>query len=849
MILLRLLSLPYLRKHPIRSLMTTLGIALGVAVLIGVHTANQSVLAAFYKTIDRIAGATQLQVSAGETGFEESVLDRVQALPGVGVAVPVIEAVASSGLKGQGDLLILGVDMTGDRSLRSYDLDSQDEQIIDDPLVFLAQPYSIILSEAFAHSNRLAINSTLPLRTMQGEKRFTVRALMKSTGLGSAFGGNLAVMDIYAAQKVFGRGRRFDRIDIAVKEGTSVEECQAKLRAMLPGFEVESPAARGSQFESLSRVYAMSANLTSAFALFIGMFIIFNTFSIAVAQRRTEIGVLRTLGATRGQVRVLFLGESAVVGLFGSLIGVALGLAIAKGVAGYLATLLGEVYGIAQRAEEISTDPRLIVLALGTGIASSLVGALIPAWAAASIDPVRALQKGNSEMFSRGEHRARGIAAAIALCGALLCIALGRMQGSLYVAFGLTIVALLLVAPSLSLWLARALRPLLSAALPVEGALAADSLIQAPRRTAGAIAALMLSLALVVALGGLARGSYHAISAWLNVAFNPDLFVTTSDRITARSYRFPPEMGEVLRSVPGVEEVQTVRTPRVMIQDTPVMLISIETESAGRRVPLPVVAEGPQDMYRLASQGKGVIASESLAALHGYRLGDSIHISSPDGPLALPIVGIIRDYSDQQGSLMIDRALYVQHWRDQTVNVFRLYLRKDASAAAVRRYIVDKLAGQKRIFVLSNADLRRYVLDIADQWFAVTYVQIAVAVLIAILGILNTLMVSITDRRRELGVLQAIGGLRSQIRRTIWLEAMMITAIGLILGLALGATSLYYSLEISQGDMFGMRLSYEFPFGIAGMLLPVILSAGLLSALGPAESAVRGSLVEALEYE
>jgi putative ABC transport system permease protein len=849
MILLGLLSWQYVRKHPLRCLMTTAGIVLGVAVFVAMHTANQSVLAAFYQTIDRIAGSTQLEVSSGETGFDESVLDRVQTLPEVRVAVPVIEEAARSGFDGQGSLLILGVDMTGDRNLREYQLEGGDNEVIDDPLVFLAQPYSIILTEEFARQNHLAVNSRLPLATMDGEKEFTVRGIMKPGGLASAFGGNLAVMDIYAAQKVFGRGRHFDRIDIAVQDGVRVEDCQAKLRKLLPGFLVESPGARGAQFESLSRVYAMSGNLTSAFALFIGMFIIFNTFSIAVAQRRNEIGILRTLGATRGQIRAVFLGESVVAGLVGSILGIGLGLAIARATAAYIGGLLGEVYGIAQGAEQISANPDLLLLALAMGVATSLIAAVIPAWNAARIDPVLALQKGKHQMVSAGESRARRLAALIALSALPVCMAMGRMRASVYVAYGLTTVAALLLAPSLSLWLMRAFRPALQSIFPVEGVLAADSLIQAPRRTSGAVAALMLSLALVVALGGLARGSYQAISDWVSAAFNPDLFVMASDRITARGYRFPAEVGDQLATIPGVEEVQRVRSPRLVIDGTPIMVLAIEAESAGRRVPVPVVAGRRDEMYRLASQGKGVIASENLSVLHGYKLGDMLEIPSPDGVLHLPVVGIIRDYSDQQGSLLMDRAFYVQHWHDDSVNMFRLYLRKGAEASQVKHTILASLSDRRRVFVLGNADLRKYVLDIADQWFGLTYIQIAVAVLVAILGIVNTLTVSITDRRRELGVLRAIGGMRSQIRRTIWLEAVSIGAVGLILGLALGAASLYFGLEISQRDVLGLHLSYEFPFRIAGLLLPVIIGAALLSALGPAESAVRGSLVEALEYE
>src|SRR6185312_420524 len=230
--------------------------------------------------------------------------------------------------------LVLGVDMTGDRSLRDYDLESGEEAVIDDPLVFLAQPDSLIISKEFAERNGLAVGSRLPLGTVEGEKRFTVRGVMKSSGLTSAFGGNLAIMDIYAAQRMFGRGRTFDRIDVAVRDGQTVGDTQSALRQALgPGFQVDAPAARGQQFEAMTAAYSMMISISSLLALFIGMFIIYNAFAIAVTQRRSEIGILRALGATRGQIRCLFLGESAVTGLVGSALGLLVGLLIARGIA------------------------------------------------------------------------------------------------------------------------------------------------------------------------------------------------------------------------------------------------------------------------------------------------------------------------------------------------------------------------------------------------------------------------------------------------------------------------------------------------------------------------------------
>jgi len=850
MILLRLISWPYFRKHVLRSVLTTLGIVLGVGVFVGMHAANQSVLYAFYRTVDRIAGATELQVTSGETGFDESVLDRVQSYPDVRVAVPVIEAVADTGLKGQGNLLILAVDMTGDRSLRTYDLESGDEEVVDDPLVFLAQPDSLIVTSEFADRNRLTTNSRVPMRTMAGEKQFTIRGIMRSGGLTRAFGGNLAVMDVYAAQMVFGRGRRFDRIDVAVKEGVPIERCRAGLEKLLgPGFQVQPPSTRGQQFESVLRVYSLTANLTSLFALFIGMFIIYNSFAIAVTQRRAEIGILRALGATRRQIRGLFLGEAALAGLAGSLAGLAFGLLLARGLTVYVGSLVEGVYGLAERVEEVAADPRLLGSALAMGVVTSLVAAVIPARDAARVDPVRALQKGKYQVLTAGENRARRLVALLMAVASGACLVISGSEVVFYVGYVLALLAALLLTPALALWLTRALRPALRWLRPVDGTLAADSLIQAPRRTSATVAALMLSLALIIGLGGVARASRDSIMDWMSTSLNPDLFVTASESLTARNFRFPPSLGDELQRVDGVAEVQRVRSARVVFDGRPVLVVSVEAGVQARRAPRRPVAGDQATMYRETAAGRGVIVSDSLASLHRLRVGDTIDLGAPAGVLRLPIVGIVQDWSDQSGSVLMDRQVFVRYWNDDTVNIFRVYLRPGAPVDVVRRTILERFAPGRRLFVLTNKDVRSYITGLTDQWLGLTYAQIAVAVLVAILGIVNTLTVTIIDRRRELGVLRAVGALRYQLRRTIWMEAVSIGTVGLILGLALGGINLHYTLEMSRRDIAGNVLGYIYPVRIALMLVPTILGAAFVSSLWPAEAAVRGSLVEALEYE
>jgi len=243
------------------------------------------------------------------------------------------------------------------------------------------------------------------------------------------------------------------------------------------------------------------------------------------------------------------------------------------------------------------------------------------------------------------------------------------------------------------------------------------------------------------------------------------------------------------------------------------------------------------------------MVSENLAQLQKLRLGEVIEVPSPSGLIRLPIVGIVMDYSDQQGTILMDRKLFIEHWRDDSVNVFRVYVKRGVPIADVRARLLQQFAGRRQVFVMTNGELKGYILKITDQWFSLTSAQIMVAVLVAILGIVNTLTVSIADRRRELGVLQAVGGLHAQIRRTIWIEALAIGVLGLVLGYAFGAVNLYYVLEIVHNDIAGMRLGYTFPIATVIALVPTILGAAFIAALWPAESAVRGSLVEALEYE
>jgi putative ABC transport system permease protein len=459
------------------------------------------------------------------------------------------------------------------------------------------------------------------------------------------------------------------------------------------------------------------------------------------------------------------------------------------------------------------------------------------------------LQKGKFQAMSATESRRRITLAAVSFVSSLICLAFASSRWFFYASYLLAIVVALLLTPALSLGLARLLRPILGQLRPVEGLLAADSLSHSPRRTSAVVAALMLSLALVVSFGGIARASYGSILGWVQTELDPDLWVMASRDIGIRTIRFPPTMAPELRSIAGIERVQMLREDRVVFRRTPVMVLAVELTGMVEKMRLAPIEGDLRSMLREVEAGRGLLISENLAQLQQLSRGEIMDLPAPGGTIRLPIVGIIVDYSDQLGTILMDRALFQRYWNDDSVNFFRVYLEPGAKVDDVRGRILERYAGKRQVFVLNNDELRSYILRITNQWLGLTYIQVAIAVIVAIFGIVNTLTVSITDRRRELGILRAVGGLHRQIKQTIRIEALSIGFIGIVLGLGLGAINLFYTLEIVRRDLIGMRLDYAYPVTVMLVVVPVMLAAAFVAALWPAQSAVRGSLVQALEYE
>jgi putative ABC transport system permease protein len=840
------------RQHALRTLLTLFGIALGVAVFFAVRTANVTLINSLTTTIEKIAGKATLQISGGESGFPASVWETVKETPGVKIAEPVVEVIAHTAFEDGGNLLIVGVDLLGDSRLREYQFDDSSSEI-GNPLLALTQPDSILVSRAFADKHLLKEGDQLPLFTSQGRKDFTVGGVFKPSGLGEVFGGQIAVMDVFNAQFVFGRGENFDRIDVMNELAVSVEEIRRRLRERLPaGLEIERPSSRGQGLESAVKGMNIGMTVTSLIALLVGMFIIFNTFSISVNQRWKEIGVLRAIGVERKNVRRMFLAEAAVMGVIGSALGIALGFWLSVLVEFVMGSVANQLYGLVSTRQAPVFRWDFAALSFTLGVVASIIAAWTPARAAAQLNPALALHNIETRQRESVLGPARLVAGAAMVLTGLALIRFAPTRADLYIQFSyavLIVLGMVAMLPKLSELTARALRPLMDRLFGAEGVLAVDSMTQAPRRTSATVGALMIGLMSVFATAAYIESQRDVFDRWMRRAINADLVVTTTEGARSRTWHFDEALAGTISALPGVKHLENVRFAFLPYADDSVAIVALELDGWFARMRLDVQGADTATAREQATKGEGVLVAHNFATRYGLWVGDRVRLQTPTESFDRPIVGVIEDYSSEKGTIFLDRDLYKRYWNDAAIDIINVNLEPGVERVAFKSELQRALKGRQRAFIYTQEEWREWILRLLDQFFAMMQMQMLIAIGVAALGIVNALIISTDERKRELGVIRAIGGLRGQVRKMILLEAVVIAVIGVVTGAIAGAFNTYFLTRTASLMIGGYTIPFAFPVKIILIALPITLAIALLAAWRPARRAVNLSVVEAIGYE
>lgn len=836
--------------------LTVVALASGVALVAASDLVNRAVLRAFVEVIDTMAGRAALQVSAGDRAlFPESVAETVRAVPGVELAVPVLEATAFVA-DGRGDLLtIQGVDIAREEAVRVYEAHDAAGPTIEDPLFFLAQPDSIVLTRAFATRRGLRMEDPITLETPTGRRRFVVRGLLEPTGVARAYGGNLAVMDLWAAEEAFARPGFITRVDIVPARDVDLATLADAVAAVLPaGLRVKPPAQRKADLTRVVSSLQLMLRGVSLVALVAAFLIAFNRLATVYETRAWQVGVLLAVGLPVRTVWWELVKEALILGAAGVVFGLPLGILVGRIALPFVAeTTAINVKLVAPEAELGVALPSLVMAAL-LGMVAALLAASLPAWRAARLEVVHTLRTRGVEQAG-GQGRVGWVVRAVIVVALVVVLFVQTMARS--GVWGLVATGLIAIGTALA---ARPLvqlveRPVVSALRVLggpAGRFATAIVTRNPRRTALTVATLGVGLGSVLWIAMLAHSLETSVVETLGRAMSSDLIVSSMyEGAGAVEAPVDDRLLTHLAAVPGVAAVAGERAVDWHHAGGPIAIMALdpsylrsqsfgEWELHGDHLP---------DAWGLVARGEAVTVSSNFVLHVGAKVGERITLDTPSGPLRIQVAGITTDFLSPRGTVKISRELYAKHWHDRQITHAFVRLRDGAELAKVRNAIASRLGRTYGLRILTAAQLREYFGGLVRRAFALSGVLTAVVLLIVLAGMADTLAASVVERTREFGVVRAVGVERRHLRRMVVLEGLTLGVLGLMLavgaGLLLGVLWVNATFPYLLGWVLELRFPWQRLLTAVAAAIGVSLAAGLLPAL----RAGRLEPAAALRYE
>jgi putative ABC transport system permease protein len=849
----------HLTEYPGRTLLSILGIALGTAVYLSISLAATSALKSFQDGVSAVSGKAEWRLQSPGAPLPEELFLTVRQRPEVKAAAPVVESVLELAGHHQQPVLLLGIDPFSEASFRAFEVLPAKAPGPDVMEAFLTRPRGVLVSDRLAASLNLRPGDSLAV--VAGSRRATLEVVGLFTAPRGLYPleGSVVLMDIAHAQELLGRVGRLDYIDLVGSHpGPPLDA--ALHGALPPGAEVVRPGAQGRQMEGLVASYRLNLAVLSAIALFVGMFLIYQSVTLSVVRRRREIGLLRTLGMTPRQVLALFLAEGAVSGAVGGLAGLILGVLMARGALGLMAQTLSSLYTPVAAHELLVAWP-LLLKAWALAVAATLVAALVPSLEAARIR-VRAVWY-REDLEERLESKAGVFALAglgiLGLAGVFAMVRFG--DGPPFPGFAAAFLILLgfaLFTPLVAVAVGRGLAPPLRRLFGPPGDLGCRYLAGSLSRSAVSIAALACALGMLIAVAVMIGSFRQTVDQWINRSISGDIFFGPAVFSTAGYDRFlPPEIVDELRREPDIADIYLYRCVRLPFKDRYVLVIGGSFPVLAKYGGLWFRHGDTQDIMQAAGGVKGpggpgswpIVISEPLAETFGYQEGDTLVLPTPAGPQSLKIAGVFYDYRTDGPSVWMDIHQFRRFWPDHQVNAVRLYLKDKKNIKALQAKLQERYGSRYHLLTLSHADLRNGILRIFDETFALTYALEGVAVVVAIFGIITTFLVVIMDRERELALLQALGASRRQILGMVLVESGLASFLSFVLGALAGSCLALLLIFVINKQAFGWTVQLFFTPAIYLQTLALVLALGLTAGAYPAWRATKLNLAAILKEE
>jgi putative ABC transport system permease protein len=848
------LGLRYISRRLFQSILFILGVALGVAVVIAIDLANGSASRAFGLSTQSVTGSATHQIVASSGTLPTSLYTQVRLDLGIRLSAPALNEMVAV-LDVPQPLRVLGIDPFAEPPFRNYlsvieVLGENDMSAFEALNRFIAEPNTVLISQTLADDigkqpgDRLALSVNGNLVELR-----IIGLLSPNDRLSQQALDNLILTDIATAQEITGKAREISRIDLILDENTDFEA----IRAILPAnVQLISTQDSGDALSQMTEAFQINLQALSLLAVVVGVFLIYNTVTFSVVQRRPVIGILRSLGSSKRQIFAFIVGEALVLGIIGTVLGLGLGIIFGRFTVGIISQTLNDLY-FAVNVNTVVVSPFSLLKGVLLGIFVSTGAAIIP-----SIDATRTAPYGSMKRSSLEE---KAIELVPYITGvALLCFMIGYAllqipTSNLVVSFTALFFVIFggaLLTPGVLLFSMRLVTPLTGRLFGVLGRMAPRAIIRSLSRTSVAVAALTITVSVIIGVSVMIGSFRNTVANWLENTLLADIYISpprfSPNQPTAD---VDPILRDLVGQVEGVENVSTSRSIQATAPNypnfPPVNLAVVDFDLAGNaREFVWLNVENPSQ----ALIDGGIMVSEPFAFRRGItQENNKLSLLSPAGEVSFEIFGVFYDYSTDQGTVVMRRNLYNQYWDDPYISAVAAFIAPDAELDTILETLEDEVLVNYDLEIRSNRDLRNNVFEVFDRTFTITIALRVLATLVAFIGILSALMSLQLEHTHEYGVMRANGMTPNQLRGFTFIQTGLMGIVAGLLAIPIGIILAMVLVYVINVRSFGWTMQFGIIYSELGQAFLVAIVAALLGGLYPAYRLAKMNVGQAIRSE
>lgn len=837
-------SLRYLIKHPWQFGLSVLGIAMGVAIVVSIDIANFSSAKAFDLSMNAVVGKATHQIIGTSDGIPDSFYTYLRIEKSYKNIAPVIESYVSLIDTNKKVFKLLGVDLFAERPFRDY-LSGASVSIDGVLKDFLTKQNSIILSQESLKSLGKSIGDTIAVLVNGIERNLFIAGLIAENEQNKSALENLFIADIATAQELTNKIGMIDYIDVIVNTPAEEEE----IKNLLPeGFQLIKSGSRSQTAEQMLEAFNINLKSQSLLALIVGLFLIYNTMTFSIVQRKVLIGTLRSIGVTSNEISRIILREALIIGIIGTILGFTIAYFISKFLIVVISQTINDLYFVVS-VREIYISPMIIIKGASLGILATILSSIKPANEASMIPPRSAMIRSEQESLLLKKVPAMSIKGIVFIVvGVLVLIIPSKNIWLSYLGILPITSGFALLTPVIIIIVEKISSPVYKKLFGITGKIASRSIIQNISRTYIAIAALALAVAATIGVGTMISSFRNTVINWLEAILNSDIFISAPSLISRRNDTvLSDEILNRIKSIDGVKDINFYREIEIFQGGKRYHIIATklsERSYSGFRF-----KEGnPDEVWNLFENGE-IFLSEPFAYKYDLTVGSMLKLKTDYGDKDFRVAGIYYDYASDQGLIAISYDHFKKYWKTEGVSGISVFVDDGYSINTVKEKIQSLETNGQQLLVRTYKFLRDSSIEIFDRTFLIAKVLQILSVIVAFIGILSSLMSLQLERRRELGILRANGLLPSQLFKIVNLQTLLMGFIAGILALPLGNILAAILIYIINKRSFGWTIQFEIYPSIMIEALIISLAAAFLAGIYPGYKMSRTSPANALREE